>query len=176
MDISFRLMCMNDLQMISEWENTPDVKQWYGKDYTSRDQIEQHYQKELEETPRLTWHYIIQIDNRDAGMIQTYLLSSYPDMDKHIQTGVGSSMVDVFLAPPFMHKGYGSFVMRKFLNDVVFSGKHFTSNKCTIGPEPKNLSAIRMYEKSGFRWIKTIQIPDETEPEYIMLIHKDEII
>ena len=176
MDISFRPMTADDLPTISTWQNTPEVKQWYGKEYTSREELEKHYQEELEEIPRLTWHYIIQLDGVDAGMIQTYLLCSYPDMDNYMRVSEGAAMVDIFLAPEFMHKGHGSHIMRAFLYDYVFSGKLFFANKCTIGPEPKNFGAIRMYEKAGFRWINTIQIPDEDEPEYIMVINKEDLI
>ena len=73
-----------------------------------------------------------------------------------------------------MHKGHGSHVMKAFLRDYVFSGKLFSADRCMIGPEPKNISAIRMYEKAGFRWIRTIQVPGEDEPEYIMTIEKEE--
>jgi ribosomal protein S18 acetylase RimI-like enzyme len=115
-------------------------------------------------------HYIIQLEGVDAGMIQTYLLSSYPHMDKYVQAGKDAAMVDVFLAPAFMHKGHGSHIMKAFLRNFVFSRKLFIADKCAIGPELKNISAIRMYEKAGFCWIKTIQIPEEDEPEYIMII------
>jgi ribosomal protein S18 acetylase RimI-like enzyme len=81
-------------------------------------------------------------------------------------------MVDIFLTSVFMHKGLGSSVMKAFLRNYVFSGCLFTAEQCTIGPEPKNVSAIRMYEKSGFHWVKTIQMLSEDEPEYIMVIHK----
>jgi aminoglycoside 6'-N-acetyltransferase len=168
-------MTSNDLPLVSDWQNAPEVQQWYGKGNASKEQVEAHYQEELDEVPRRTWHYIIQIDGMDAGLIQTYLLSSYPDVDEYVQEGDGTAMVDIFLTPEFMHKGHGSHIMRKFLWDYVFSGKLFFANKCTIGPEPKNLSAIRMYEKAGFRWVKTIWLPFENEPEYIMVMNKNDL-
>jgi len=30
-----------------------------------------------------------------------------------------------------------------------------------IGPEVNNISAIKMYEKVGFKYLKTVKIPDE---------------
>jgi|GEM_PF-592886 Acetyltransferases, including N-acetylases of ribosomal proteins len=176
MDISFRLMKKDDLPIVSNWQMKSEVHQWYGKEYTSTEQIEKRYQKELNEFPRLTHHFIIQLDGIDAGMVQTYLLCSYPDMEKHVQTDGKSAMTDIFLAPEFMHKGYGSRIMKTFLWDFVFSEKLFVADKCYIGPEPKNISAIRMYEKAGFCYLKTIQIPDEDEPEYIMIISKEKLL
>jgi aminoglycoside 6'-N-acetyltransferase len=80
------------------------------------------------------------------------------------------------VAPSFMHKGCGSPVMKAFLRDYVFSERLFFANLCAIGPEPDNISAIRMYEKTGFHWIKTVRVAFEDEPEYIMVIHKDESV
>jgi len=172
MRIAFRPLTEKDLTLVSSWQSTPEVKQWYGKEYTCTEQIEAHYREELEEMPRRTWHFIIQLDGADAGMIQTYLLSSYPDFNKHVQAGENAAMVDIFLAPAFMHKGHGSLIMRAFLRDFVFSQVLFYADKCAIGPDPQNLSAIRMYGKAGFHYLKTIQVPGEEEPEYIMMIHK----
>lgn len=45
---------------------------------------------------------------------------------------------------------------------------------CVIGPEPKNTAAIRVYEKAGFRFFKTIQVPTEPEPEYLMKLIPEE--
>jgi hypothetical protein len=51
-DISFRPMTTDDLPLISGWQSMPEVRQWYGKEYTSKEQIEKHYQEELEGIPR----------------------------------------------------------------------------------------------------------------------------
>ena len=91
-----------------------------------------------------------------------------------VQAGGGAAMADIFLAPAFMHKGYGSSVMKTFLRDYVFSGLLFSVNLCAIGPEPDNASVIRMYEKAGFHWIKTVRMSFEDEPEYFMVIDKTE--
>ncbi len=174
MNISFRPMTIDDLMLISGWQSTPEVRQWYGKEYTTRKQIEAHYREELMNNQHCTWHFIVRLDGTDAGMIQTYLLSSYRDYNQYVQMDEKAAMVDIFLAPEFMHKGYGSHIMKAFMRDCIFLGTLFIADKCAIGPEPKNLSAIRMYEKAGFRWLKTIRVPDEDEPEYIMVIKKDE--
>ena len=176
MDISFRLMTKGDLPLVSNWQMSPEVHQWYGKDNVDTAQIENRYREKMEQIPRLTRHFIIRLDGTDAGMIQAYMLNSYPDFNCFVQMDENTAMVDVFLAPKFMHKGYGSDVMRAFLKNYVFSGRLFVADKCAIGPEPKNLSAIRMYEKAGFHWLKTIQIPDEDAPEYIMIIDRETIM
>jgi RimJ/RimL family protein N-acetyltransferase len=169
-------MTAGDLPMVSEWMFSPEVRQWYySAGYTDREQAERHYHEEMSEVPRSTWHYVIQIGGIDAGFIQTYLVCSYPEFNEAVQADTATAMIDLFLSNEFMHKGHGRHIMEAFLRQIVFSGAHFDADKCAIGPEPKNLAAIRMYEKAGFRWVKTIQAEDEDEPEYIMMINKHDV-
>jgi aminoglycoside 6'-N-acetyltransferase len=44
-----------------------------------------------------------------------------------------------------------------------------------IGPSVKNTSAIRAYEKAGFRFFRDAQVPDEPDPEHLMRIRRDEV-
>jgi aminoglycoside 6'-N-acetyltransferase len=82
--------------------------------------------------------------------------------------------MDLFIGEKdYIHKGLGTIIIRKFLTNYIFCKNWI--NKCIIGPEPKNLSAIKAYTKVGFQYIKTIHVPDEDEPEYIMEITKDSI-
>ncbi|MBI4642138.1 MAG: GNAT family N-acetyltransferase [Candidatus Tectomicrobia bacterium] len=74
----------------------------------------------------------------------------------------------------YIHKGLGSSILRTFLREIVFATSDAVS--CIIGPEPKNKVAIRAYEKAGFSYLKTIQIPDEEEPEYLMRIERADIL
>ncbi len=71
-------------------------------------------------------------------------------------------------ADPFLILYAGTAILAKFLAKVVFSDGSITS--CVIGPEPKNKAAIRCYEKVGFQHYKTVCLPDEPEPEYLMRI------
>ena len=56
----------------------------------------------------------------------------------------------------------------KFLSTVVFADELPT--ECIIGPEIENHRAIRSYQKAGFSYWKTVQIPGERAPEYLMRI------
>lgn len=78
-----------------------------------------------------------------------------------------------WLNTDFVHKGLGEQILIKFLSEYVF--QLYDVECCIIGPEPKNNIAIRAYEKAGFKYFKTIQVPDEDEPEYLMRIYKNEV-
>jgi RimJ/RimL family protein N-acetyltransferase len=68
----------------------------------------------------------------------------------------------------------GSSILRKFLRDVVFANQSIDC--CVIGPEPQNKAAIKAYEKAGFRYLKTVQISGEEQPEYLMRLSREDLI
>ena len=49
------------------------------------------------------------------------------------------------------------------------------ARSCIIDPEPDNKIAIRAYEKAGFRYLKTVQIPTEAHPSYLMRIERADL-
>jgi len=177
--VTFELLSPNDYPLICEWRNSPQVRQWYydydnpHRVYTT-EYIRAYHERKATENPRLG-QYTIVLDGVKAGFVQCYSVSDYPDYNSHIQVDDTTAAVDIFLAPSFMHKGYGSRIMRTFLDEIVFSSVHFFADKCLIGPEPTNTAAIKMYRKAGFSYRKTVQISGEQEPEYIMLLHRDEL-
>lgn len=69
-----------------------------------------------------------------------------------------------------MGRGFGNMMLSKFVEEMVFGRDDVTT--CVIGPEPDNKRAIRAYEKAGFVYKKTVQIPNEKQPTYIMELKK----
>jgi aminoglycoside 6'-N-acetyltransferase len=63
-------------------------------------------------------------------------------------------------------RGHGSAMLRHFLRDVAFPFHGI--EVCVIGPSVKNVAAIRAYEKAGFRPLREVQIPGESDPEFLM--------
>jgi hypothetical protein len=74
--------------------------------------------------------------------------------------------------PEYLYRGLGRHVIRRFLSEPVFSEPGTAVR--VIGPEPKTTAAIRAYEKGGFRFYKTIQVPGEPEPEYLIRLSRGE--
>jgi RimJ/RimL family protein N-acetyltransferase len=102
------------------------------------------------------------------------LFKNYPEYNELVQTGDSASGIDLLIGEKeYIHKGLGSIIIKKFLKDIIFQKNNIKS--CVIGLEPKNIIAIKAYKKVGFKYVKTIKIPNENEPEYIMEILKDEI-
>ncbi len=80
--------------------------------------------------------------------------------------------MDLFIGDPnYLHKGLGSIILRTFMKEYVFPQLHV--DVCIIGPDPKNLIAIKAYQKAGFKHFKTIFTGKEDE--HLMKITRQEL-
>lgn len=170
-NIEFRILEEKDLTLLHKWLNTYHVNEWYNKDGSTYENVVKKY------LPRINGEqpihsFIIVCDAVDIGYIQTYRIDDYPEYSKYVQAEASAAGLDLFIGEKdFIHIGLGKQILRKFLADYVFSMNGV--NCCMIGPEPLNKIAIKAYEKVGFVYYKTIQVPDEDEPEYLMRIFKN---
>ena len=164
--ISFRPLQYSDLRLMHRWLNAPHVAHaWYGED-TSWRAIEEYYLPRVEARETVE-PYLILREGMPVGYIQAYPVS-HDEVYAGLVRVEDSAGVDLFLREEkYVYRGLGSKVLRRFLAEVVFRDEGM--QVCAIGPEPKNVAAIRAYEKVGFRFFKTIQVPGEPEPEYLML-------
>lgn len=167
--ISFRPLRSSDLPLMHRWLNAPHVARWwYGED-TSWRGIEEKYFPRLEDQDPVE-PYLILYEDSPIGYIQAYPTSHDEEYAKlvNVEDSVG---VDLFIGEvEYLYQGLGSHILRRFLGEVVFKNAKI----CVIGPEPKNTAAIRAYEKAGFRFFKTIQVPGEPEPEHLMQMSREE--
>ena len=156
--ITFRELRAPDLLLMHRWLNAPHVRRWWYAEGSSYKEIEEHYLPGIESRD-WTKRFLILYENNPIGFVQSYRISA--------------GDVDMFIGEPeYLYRGLGSHVIRRFLSEHVFSDPEIEA--CVIGPEPKNAAAIRAYGKAGFRFYKTIQVPGEPEPEYLMKLSRQE--
>jgi len=80
--------------------------------------------------------------------------------------------LDLFIGEAaYLHQGLGAETLRIFLQQVVF--RQPWAEACIVGPEPCNRAAIRAYEKAGFVYWKTVHIPGEAQPEWLMRVWRN---
>src|ERR1039457_6418339 len=109
--------------------------------------------------------YIVEVDDAPTAFIQCYRICDWPDYAIIGEQAANAAGIDLFIAErERAHRGLGPRIIREFLHRVVFREPNLDS--CVIGPAQNNRAAIRAYEKAGFRYLKTISIPGELEPEY----------
>ncbi len=171
--ISFRRLLTSDLGLMHRWLNAPHVRRWWYAEGTSLKEIEDHYLPAIEggEATKL---FLILHSGEPIGFVQSYRISAEDDETYATLVDVENSAgVDLFIGEPeYLYRGLGQQIVRRFLYEEVFSDPGV--EVCIIGPEPENTAAIRAYEKAGFRFFKTIQVPGEREPEYLMKLTREE--
>lgn len=165
--LGFRPLRRDDLPLMYRWINTPHVARWWDA-APSLAAVEQHYLPAILD-PRTTQCYAILLAGAPIGFIQTYVIDDHPEYAAAVDVGPDAAGVDLFIGEPeLVHRGLGPLVLRQFVREIVFARAGVS--RCVIGPAASNAGAIRAYEKAGFRHVKTVAVPGETEPEYLLAL------
>ena len=150
--IEFPPLRYEDLPQVEEWLRREHVARWW------RDDIGEsiaEYRRALEGCEP-TDHYLIQVNNRPVGMIQTYLVSDYPDWEAVVQVGAGVAGVDLMIGEPdLIGSGLGPRVLAQFAFDVVFARTDVDAVVATV--EEPNRRSWRAFEKAGFRHVRDVE-------------------
>lgn len=142
----FRAVTEADLPMLSAWLAEPHVAEWWdeGPDAALAEIVEAMDSVETEPL-------IVELDGRPIAYVQSY--------DPHLEDGhpyqdqpFGTLGIDITIGiPDLVGKGHGSAIVRQFADMLFEEG----APRVVIDPDPKNLRAIRAYEKAGFRAFDT---------------------
>jgi aminoglycoside 6'-N-acetyltransferase len=131
-----------------QWLRREHVRRWWDE-HESYDDVARHYLPSIEGRKRVDL-YLILLDDRPVGFIQSYLLADHPDFSALVGLGAGVAGVDLFIGEEELTgKGLGSEVLRAFVRDVVFAEPATTA--CIADPDVRNVASIRAFEKAGFR-------------------------
>ena len=150
--IEFPPLQSEDLPQVGEWLRREHVAQWW------RDDIGEsiaEYRRALEGREP-TDHYLIQVDGRPVGMIQTYLVSDYPEWEDVVQVGAGVAGIDLMIGEAgLIGVGLGPRVLAQFAHDVVFARTDVNAVVATV--EEANRRSWRAFEKAGFRHVRDVE-------------------
>jgi aminoglycoside 6'-N-acetyltransferase len=169
-EIQFRPLTLGDLALMHRWLNNDFVARWWPG-WPSLEQVRAKY------APRIsggdpTKCFIVEVDAAPTAFIQCYYIRDYPEYAIGPEAA-NAAGIDLFIGErEHAYRGLGPCVIREFLGRVVFC--EFQVDSCIIGPAQNNHAAIRAYEKAGFKYLKTVSIPGELEPEYLMRIGRVE--
>jgi len=96
--------------------------------------------------------FIVSIENRPFAYLKSYDLTAWPDPAFGAQPA-GTRAIDQFIGEPDMiGRGHGAGFIREFVDDLLAVG----APRVITDPDPKNLRAIRAYEKAGFRKLRVV--------------------
>ena len=169
--ITFRRLQRSDLPLMLRWVNAPHVRRWYATERTLAG-LKQKYGPRIDRRDP-TDPYLILLDGRPAGYLQTYRIADYPEYARQLGADETAAGVDLFIGEvDLTHQGLGCAALRRFLAEVVFSDAVVAT--CVLGPDPENAAAIRCSEKAGFRFWKQVTVPGEPAPESLMRLSRSE--
>ena len=133
-------MTAADLPMVKHWLGLPHVMHWWGKPDDQYALVRGDF-----DDPAMD-QFVVMAADRPFAYLQTYRLSDWNfDFGMH---PVGTRGIDQFIGEPDMvSKGHGSAFIRTFLDRLLAEG----APRVITDPDPRNLRAVRAYEKAGFR-------------------------
>ena len=142
-------MTADDLRLLHEWLQRPHVKLFYGT-HGTYEEIVDHYQPAIEGRDP-TDHYLVLLDDRPVGMLQTYLVKDYPAHASLM--GVADDRIagaDILIGEEELTgRGLGTEILRRFVDEVVFARGETVA--CIADPAVANVGSVRAFEKAGFR-------------------------
>jgi RimJ/RimL family protein N-acetyltransferase len=172
MSIRIRRLTREDLPLLHRWLHRPHVLKWW-KEPLTLEEVQEKY------GPRITGEegtraYAVLYGEEPVGYIQGYLIRDHPEYARCVDVAENAAGLDLFIGEAdLLYQGLGPRILQNFLREVLFVDPEVES--CILGPAPENRAAIRCYEKTGFRYLKTVQVPGEDVPEYLMRITRADV-
>jgi RimJ/RimL family protein N-acetyltransferase len=174
-EFAFRPIEERDLPQLRRWLLMPHVRRWWDPDVDWTDERIRNHYLPLISGADPTAGYIIVGAGREIGYIQTYRIADHPHYARSVNVCEPAAGIDLYIGEAaLIGRGLGTRILPAFLRQVVLADPAI--ERCTIGPQPENLAAIRAFEKAGFRYLKAIHVPGEPAPEYLMAIGRAEAL
>lgn len=161
-EISFTSLQYKDFILLYRWMNMPHVMKWWGENRSwSLEDIAQKYEtyvmeyKVLGDIKAPIHAFIIHIAGNPIGYIQYYNAYDFPREQGYEIKDLLESLasIDLYIGDvDFIGKGYAPKIINQFLTKYVWD----LFDCCMVDPDLDNLSAIRAYEKAGFKVVREI--------------------
>jgi aminoglycoside 6'-N-acetyltransferase len=162
--IEFQPLRKDHLPLLRDWLAREHVRRWW------RDPIESlaEYERAIDGLDP-TDHYLILLDGRPVGMIETYLVSDHPEWEAIVQVGEGVAGVDLLIGEAeLIGRGLGPQALEAFVNDVVFANRE--THACVAAVDEANRRSWRAFEKAGFRYVREVE--EEGRPHGLMRLDR----
>jgi len=141
--ISFRATTHDDVALLAAWFERDHVKRWWRNE-RAEDHVDPNE------------HFLIELEGRPVGMIQTYLVDDHPAWKEVVGEETDLAGVDLLIGEPdLVGIGLGPAVLRQFARAIVFARPETTALVATV--EERNGRSWRAFEKAGFRHVADVE-------------------
>jgi aminoglycoside 6'-N-acetyltransferase len=150
--IDFSPLTEADVALVADWLRREHVASWW------RESVEEGIEKRHAaiEGRRPTRQFLIVVDSRPAGMIQTYRVADHPEWRQLVRVADGVAGVDLLIGEPdLVGKGLGPRVLSAFVREVVLADDEIGAVVATV--EEPNRRSWRSFEKAGFRHVRDVE-------------------
>lgn len=149
--IAFEPLSRVHLSLLRDWLAREHVRRWWR----DPDQSLGHAEDALGGHDA-TEYYLIALDGRPVGLIQTYLVSDNPEWEEVVGPGEGLAGVDLLIGEEdATGRGLGPQVLEQFAREVVFARPE--TRACVATVEEANRRSWRAFEKAGFRHVRDVE-------------------
>jgi aminoglycoside 6'-N-acetyltransferase len=149
--IAFEPLRTDDLLLVREWLDREHVRRWWR----DADESLRHAEDALAGRDR-TRYFVIVLDGRPVGLIQTYLLGDEPEWAVLIGESPDGAGVDLLIGEAdAVGRGLGPQVLERFAREIVFANPQTTALVATV--EEPNRRSWRAFEKAGFRHVRDVE-------------------
>jgi aminoglycoside 6'-N-acetyltransferase len=163
--IEFHPLRKEDLPLLRNWLEREHVRRWWRD---SLDESIADYERALDGLDPSD-HYLIVIDGRPVGMIETYLVSDHPDWEAIVQVGEEVAGVDFLIGEEELTgRGLGPRVLEAFTTDIVFPTPAVRA--CVAAVDEENRRSWRAFEKAGFRYVRDVE--EDGRPHRLMRLDR----
>lgn len=146
----FKSLAKEHFKLLFQWLQSTHVRAWWDSE-NNWEEFEKRHSDMI--THPLVFPHIVYKDKIPIGYINYWFVEEDPDFKPYFHSDtVGTNQ---FIGiPELIEKGIGSEFIRQFTDELL--------SKPNIGmvitdPDPKNINAIRAYEKAGFKKTKIMK-------------------
>ena len=155
--IEFRPLAMGDVALVATWLEREHVRRWW------RDPIERELGQGVD------GRYVIVVDGRPVGMIQTYLVDDHPEWRAVVGSDEGLAGLDLLIGEEdAVGRGLGPRVLAQFAAEVVFANPETAAVVATV--EEENRRSWRAFAKAGFHHVRDVE--EEGLPHRLMRLDR----
>lgn len=162
--IAFEPLRREHLPLLREWLAREHVRRWWHDGGQSLEHAEDAL---AGRDP--TEYFLIVLDGRPIGMIETYLVADNPDWGTTIGEGEGAAGLDLLIGETdAIGRGLGPQILARFAREVAFARPGTQAVVATV--EEPNRRSWRAFEKAGFRHVRDVE--EEGLPHRLMRLER----